>query len=261
MPDQQAGEVAGGAAGRQVAHQAERAGAEQVVQQPAGFPRARRTPRRKAASSSGPGSASRPRMLCCSSTARVSPVIWVAKPAIRPPASRAHLLWVPGRQTSASASAGQRPATRGPAPDGAGRSRASSRQQPDQLGLLAAHHVRHAAGVARGEAGDQEAGGAGEVQRHHGGGDLGRAGGAGEVGRLDASPAGCRPCRRAGCGVSPAASQGPMAARSASGKPPGGTARMPAGAVEAVEDACRRRRAGRRGRRWCPSRCRSCGGA
>ena len=59
------------------------------------------------------------------------------------------------------------------------------RQQADELGLLPAHHVRHATGVARGQARHQAAGGALERQRHHRGGDLRRAGGAGQVGRLD----------------------------------------------------------------------------
>ena len=51
----------------------------------------------------------------------------VVNPVIRPPTTRAHLEWVPGRQAMPS----------GPI----------AAQRAGKLGFLAAHHLRHAGGV------------------------------------------------------------------------------------------------------------------
>ena len=85
---------------------------------------------------------------------------------MRASANRAHLEWLPGRQTIPLA--------------------ADRWQSADDLRLLAAHDLRHAGRVAVGQARDELDHGARTKPRRSGdGGDLGRSGGAGDVGRFD----------------------------------------------------------------------------
>ena len=108
-------------------------------------------------------------MLCSRSRLNSSPVITVRKRAIRPPSRRAHLLWVPGWQTSESG--GTMP----------------GREGAEQLDFLSAHDVR----LVRVDKGHARNDGCAALFRPD---ELRReifdAGGAGDVGSLDPAAVG-----------------------------------------------------------------------
>ena len=181
--------------------------------------RARRTPRRKAASSCGPGSPAGRGCCARSSTARASPVIWVAKPATRPPREPRPFRVGAGQADQSLVRGGVK------AGGAAGRWRAERRQQPTSLvssPRITSGTRRHRGRSGR-EPGRQSASAkaAARARRRSRPGRRGRRGRA-----PPASPAGCRPCRRAGrvlAGRQPGADGGAQRG----GKPPAGTARMP----------------------------------
>ena len=120
----------------------------------------------------------------------------VGKSTRRPRSTRAHLLCVPGSTASDRG---------GVVVDGT-----------DDLRFLAAHHVGHARRVARHDARDDRQ--LAPFGRHPSRGQRADGQRTADVGCLDASPAGCRSCRRRGAARG-SSCQGPSSSFSASAKP------------------------------------------
>ena len=216
MPDQQAGEVAGGAAvsGRSPSKPSARVPKRWCSSPPASPANDRQAAIGRPPRLSGPGSASAGQGCCAvsSTAANVSPVIWVAKPVIRPAGETCPFAVGAGQadQRLGVGRHGRRPGTgpgparrrpvHGPCPASSPTSLVSSPRitsgTPPASRVAVRPGTRRQVGTLRIPDGD------------HGGGESppGRPGRGGRAPRP--SPAGCRPCRQSRTRSSPAAEPG-----------------------------------------------------